>query len=444
MKKLKILILIVILLIILILGIYICVKSVEKSEISHIDSQGDPGEEVSLDTTKIEEVTDASSFFSVKNCVQQYLDEMNNNNSRYFGFDENNQYSKIVDDEIINQNRYNLLSAKFIYNNNVTINNVSNFLKTFEEKVIFDALEMRYIRGEQVENYIVYGIITSLDNEYIEDIYIIVNVDREEKTFAIEPINFSDYDTIDDIKLEYDGTKIQKNDVNSYANRQMAYEDIVKEYFFTYKRIIQARPQIIYNYLQEDYKLQRFETLENFERYVETNRDEIAKLQIQEYLVNNYEQYTEFVCHDQYQNVYIFDETNPMEFDIKLDSYTILSDKFKETYDSSNEEHKVAMNIEKWIQMLNNRDYTHVYQVLDETFRNNNWGSEEAFELYMRENFPLHYDVEYTTYSNEGSTYVQQINLSDITGETEGIISLNVIMQLKDNYEFVMSFSMQE
>ena len=92
---------------------------------------------------------------------------------------------------------------------------------------------------------------------------------------------------------------------------------------------------------------------------------------------------------------------------------------------------------------MNVRDYKYVYDKLDETFRNNNWGSEEAFEHYMRENFPLHYDVEYTTYSSEGSTYVQQINLTDITGKTEGTISLNVIMQLKDNYEFVMSFSVQ-
>lgn len=444
MKKIKILILIFILLILLISGILIYISYIEKRELANIDNEGDMGAEISYDTSKVEKVTDESRFFSVKTCVQQYLDEMNNNNDKYFGFNENNEYIRIVDEETINKNRLDLLSAKFVEDNNITINNLNEYLETFDEKVVFDALQMRYIRGEKVENYIVYGIISSLDNEYLDDLYIIVNIDRNEQTFSIEPINLSsDYETIDEIELEYNNTEIQRNDNNAYTNRQMAYEDISKEYFSTFKRIIQVRPDLIYNYLQEDYRLQRFGTLENFENYVESNLEEIAGLQIQRYLVNNYENYTEFVCMDQYQNLYIFDETEPMEFTLKLDSYTIISDNFKETYDSADEQYKVSMNIDKWVQMLNNRDYTNAYEVLDETFRNNNWGSEEAFEQYMRENFPLHYDVEYTTYSSENSTYVQQINLTDITGETEGTISLNIIMQLKDNYEFVMSFSVQ-
>ena len=445
MKKLKLFIVILIILILLIIGVLIFMKGQEKKEIENIINEGDAGDEISFDTTKVEKVTDESRFFSVKSCVQQYLDQMNNNSDVYFGFDENDEYVKIIDEETINEDRLSLLSTKFIQDNNITINNLDQYVETFEEKVIFDALQMRYIRGEQVENYIVYGIISSLNNEYLGDLYIIVNVDRNEQTFSIEPIDSSSsYDSIDEIDMEYDNTEIQRNDNNVYTNRQMAYEDISKEYFSTYKRILQVRPNLIYDYLQEDYKLKKFETLENFERYVESNKEEIAGLQIQKYLVNNHEDYTEFVCMDQYQNLYIFDETNPMEFTLKLDSYTIISDNFKETYDSSNEQQKVAMNIDKWIQMLNTRDYTTAYNVLDETFRNNNWGSEEEFEQYMRELLPLHYDVEYTTYSNEGSTYVQQINLTDITGKTEGTISLNIIMQLKDNYEFVMSFSLQE
>ena len=445
MKKLKLFIVILIILILLIIGVLIFMKGQEKKEIENIINEGDAGDEISLDTTKIEKVTDESRFFSIKSCVQQYLDQMNNNNDIYFGFDENNEYSKVIDDETINQNRLNLLSAKFVEDNNITINNLNQYVETFEEKVIFDALQMRYIRGEQVENYIVYGIISSLNNEYLGDLYIIVNVDRNEQTFSIEPIDSSSsYDSIDEIDMEYDNTEIQRNDNNVYTNRQMAYEDISKEYFSTYKRILQVRPTLIYDYLQADYKLKRFETLENFEKYVESNREEIAGLQIQKYLVNNYEDYTEFVCMDQYQNLYIFDETNPMGFTLKLDSYTIISDNFKETYDSSNQQQKVAMNIDKWIQMLNTRDYTNAYNVLDETFRNNNWASEEEFEQYMRELLPLHYDVEYTTYSSENSTYVQTINLTDITGGTDETITLNIIMQLKDNYEFVMSFSVQE
>ena len=443
MKRLKLFIIVLIILLILIIGVLIFMKVQEKKEIESIISEGDAGDKISFDTTKIEKVTDESRFFSVKSCVQQYLDQMNNNNDIYFGFDENNEYSKIVDNETINKNRLNLLSEKFVKDNNITIHNLDQYVETFEEKVIFDALQMRYIRGEQVENYIVYGIISSLNNEYLGDLYIIVNVDRERKTFSITPIkSSSEYDSIDKINLKYDYLEIQQNDNNIYTNRQMTYEEISKEYFSSYKRIIQVRPDIIYDYLQEDYKLLRFGTLENFKGYVEFNLNEIKGLQIQKYSVNNFENYTEFICMDQYQNVYIFDETNPMDFTLKLDSYTIISDKFKEAYDTSKEQYKVAMNIDKWIQMLNTRDYSHAYEVLDETFRNNNWASVEVFEQYMKEHFPLHYEVENVEYSNEGSTYVQKINLTDVTGKDKNVISLNIIMQLKENYEFVMSFSM--
>ena len=194
----------------------------------------------------------------------------------------------------------------------------------------------------------------------------------------------------------------------------------------------------------EEYKKKRFGELEQLMDFVNKNKEELNGVEPSQYLVEFDDNAKKYVILDQYQNTYEFYETATMVYKVRLDTYTIMPDNFKETYDSSNEQQKVAMNIDKWVQMLNTRDYTNAYNVVDETFRNNNWGSEEAFEQYMRELLPLHYDVEYTTYSNENSTYVQTINLTDITGETDETINLNIIMQLKDNYEFVMSFSVQE
>ena len=87
MKRLKLFIIVLIILIILIIGVLIFMKVQEKKEIESIISEGDAGDKISFDTTKIEKVTDESRFFSVKSCVQQYLDQMNNNNDIYFGFD---------------------------------------------------------------------------------------------------------------------------------------------------------------------------------------------------------------------------------------------------------------------------------------------------------------------------------------------------------------------
>lgn len=444
MKKLKIWIIVFsIIIVLLILAIIIIKNSQQIITNEEEKSPNDTGQVIEFDNTNKKVVDNDIKFFTVKNCVQQYIDTINLNNDRYFGYGENGEYRKIVSDEQIASYISVLLSNQYKEENRINESNLYDYINTTQEKLIFIPLKMNVITQTNIEKYIVYGIQITVDGNYDSDIYIVVNLDVTNSTFSIEPLS-SNYDNIDEIDLQNNNERIDQNTDNKYSDQKINNEYIAKYYFTTYKQIILTRPDLVYDYLQEDYKLQRFGTLENFEKYVESSREEIAGLQIQKYLVNNYEDYIEFVCMDQYQNLYIFDETNPMDFTLKLDSYTIISDNFKEKFDSSNEQYKVAMNIDKWVQMLNNRDYTHAYEVLDETFKSNNWGSVEAFEQYMRESFPLHYEVEYATYSSEGSTYVQQINLTDITGKTEGTISLNIIMQLKDNYEFVMSFSVQE
>ena len=57
----------------------------------------------------------------------------------------------------------------------------------------------------------------------------------------------------------------------------------------------------------------------------------------------------------------------------------------------------------------------------------------------MREKLPLHYKVEFGEYSNETDIGMQKITFTDITGENLNAIKTTIIMQLKDNYEFVMS-----
>ena len=223
----------------------------------------------------------------------------------------------------------------------------------------------------------------------------------------------------------------------------MTDEMAATEYFNIYKRLMLTKPEIVYNYLQEEYKEKRFGSLENFKKYQSDNINEINQLQLQKYFINKNDQYTEIVCADQNQNYYIFDETQIMNFELKLDTYTLISDKFKQRYDSSANEHKVAMNIDNWVQMLNTRDYVNSYNVLNETFRNNKWKSEQEYEKYIKEKLPLHYTIEYTTYSKENDTYVQTIELKEINNEDATPIKINIIMQLKENYQYIMSFSVE-
>ena len=275
MKNLKkIIIGLIILMCIIVICIVVAIK--QGKETIENTQKGDSGEKIEFNKIELETLTDTTRFFTVKNCVQQFLNEINTDSQKAHEFTE----------QEIKQERYNLLSKEYINNNNITVDNINSNLKTINTKAIFDALQIKYLKGEKIENYIVYGIMTSLDNEYIGNIYVRVNMDRENKTFSIEPIT-GHYNRIDDISIQYNDDSIEKKDNNIYIEQSMTYENIAKTYFATYKRLVFARPETIYNYLQNDYKEKRFGSLSNFEKYVDSNKNEISQLIFKKYQVNN-------------------------------------------------------------------------------------------------------------------------------------------------------------
>ena len=195
--------------------------------------------------------------------------------------------------------------------------------------------------------------------------------------------------------------------------------------------------------MNQEYRNKRFGNYETFSKYVDNNLQDIAKLSFTQYLVNNYDGYKEYVCKDKYENLYIFHETAVMDFTLMLDTYTLDNEKFLEKYNSSDDQYKVAMNIDKWIQMLNCRDYSSAFKVLDETFRTDNFANDvDKFEAYMRQYFPDHYELDFGEFSEETGTYIQDITLKDITGQNEEEISKTIYMELGEGTDFVMSFNL--
>ena len=431
MKKLKVLIIVIVLIIIMCV-ILLLVNGLKMKDNDILITEGDLGEEIIYDSTKIEDVTDNIGFFTVRSCVYQYFDTINLSSSKF----RDEEYT----DEQFHQDVYDLLSEKYIEKNNINLNNVMQYVDEIEQKILFIPLKMNIVKTDTSNVYLVYGYLQTLTNEYIKDVYLFVNMDLNKKTFSIEPI-LNNETNFEDIVYENNIESIEKNSMNVYQDVRLNNEKISEEYFLMLKRTMLAKPEYIYDYFDDEYSQKRFGDVSNFVKYTQNNHDEIFGAQFTKYLVNTYNGYIEYVCQDQYQNLYIFEVTNPMQFTLKLDTYTIPTDKFKQQYDNGEIQTKVMMNVDKWVDMLNNRDYTAAYNVFDETFRNNTFGSEEAFETYMRENYPLHYSVQYSTYKEEMNTFVQTIYLKDITNQSTDSKQLTIIMQLKDNYDFVMSFS---
>ena len=117
--------------------------------------------------------------------------------------------------------------------------------------------------------------------------------------------------------------------------------------------------------------------------------------------------------------------------------------RFNEIYDKLSDANKVSVNIEKFIKMLNLKDYESAYKLLDSNFKKNNYPSIEAFKKYVEKNLFDYSKITTVNNSNKtGNYYITSLDLED--GESENIRKkqITIIMQLLEGTDFVMSFSM--
>lgn len=442
-KGVKIALIIVLILIIVVFVLLVFIKKRElgnsNTVVTEEDSnQMDEGKVYEDNNNGFKQLEDPNVFFSISNALNNYLNVLNYRNS-----DASSNIYNIQDDTEQSNALLSLLDESYIRDNDINNQNINNYVEAIDYTYKIIPIDIRVRYDTNILVYILHVYLENLDNMSIQDRYYIIRVDNSNGTFSVKPVSTSIND-IDDVRVNVSNASIEKNDYNAYDLETISIERMVKIYMDTFTDMELNYPEIAYNnYLDDEYKTKRFGSLENFESYVSSNRDEISSVRATKYLSEDDTDYTKYVIMDQYNNTYEFYQTTTMNFKVRLDTYTIPSEEFISTYNNGTNQTKVNLNIDKWIQMLNNRDYNAAYNALDATFRSNNYGTEEQFEAYMRENFPLHYQVEYTSLSDEGGIYSEQITLSDSTGKSSDTISLTIIMQLKDASDFVMSFSIE-
>lgn len=439
MNKIRniIIILILIILIILVSIVLLNLKNNPENNISI--SEGDVGEVIEI-TNEIKDVDNIDTFKTVEQCIQKYYNIINNESSLFYGRNDNGEFEKIISDTEIRKMRLNLLSQEYIENKSIDTSNIYQYINTMETQGTVIALKMKEIINVPIEKYLVQSIIIDFDYNVLDEFYIIVNLDVINNTFSIEPI-LDEYNNIEEIQIDNTNKEIQSNKDNNYKREIYTYEDRAKDYILTYKRLALSKPEILYNYMDEEYRNKRWRTVENFKKYITENRNDIIKIRFNEYLVNVEENFTQIVCKDQYENYYIFDEILPMQFDLKLDTYTLITENFIKTYKESNDIERVQLNVDKFVKMINSHDYINIYDYLSEGFKENYFRTENEFEEYIKSIFYRYNKVTYKDVTKKGSDiYTATIQIEDFTGENSEIKEFNIIIQLIDETNFVMSF----
>ena len=75
-------------------------NSITGNLVEEVQEEAEPLNEAELEripyNEDIEPLTDALYYFVIKNCMQQYLDVLNTENSSYYGYDENENYVNLL------------------------------------------------------------------------------------------------------------------------------------------------------------------------------------------------------------------------------------------------------------------------------------------------------------------------------------------------------------
>lgn len=436
----QIAILTVIGIIVIILIILIILLMQIKENTTETGEEGKAETEI-LDGTKVELVQEREEFYTVKYILNKIFTNINY-------IEANVSTLGIIDDtdskNIINEYTQmgvstirNLLDESYMNEKNVTNQEIKQEFIQYKNSE-FRIKEM-YGFSQTIRKKI-YFVVILLDNQ--REIEFIVKTDYISNAFSILPPSYIEekkYTQVDISKMEiYD---IALNKDNEFQIKNPSDKNMAHNYLNDYKNLLLYDIETAYQLLNQEYKNIRFKEIESFIDYVERNKKFIEQIQIKAYSIERKENFTEYICKDQYDNIYIFKERTPMQYEVQLDDYTLENEAFNIRYETASHKDKGILNIDKFFKMINMTDYKAAYALLDETFKLNNFKAEAEFERYMQSNIFRYNKVSYQTYSDKITDLLTfKLKLTDATGEDKKEVQFNVVMKLGEGTDFTMSF----
>lgn len=393
---------------------------------------------------KLEEVTIRNNFYVVKNCITKfytYYSEIYNNKSSSLIMDEE-AIASLENEKTENIKAvYNILDENYKIYKNITLDNLTQKLSSINSNTI-DITNM-YVtqKDENISIYFVYGYLidTSLSETY--EFSMIVNIDMLNRTYTVllgdyVEENYNDIKVGENVEIDYPW-QIENNTYNTFKYQAITDDTYITDIFNSFRDNMIYNLVEIYENLDETYKQKRFPTLESFKEYVSDNIKEISIIQLTQYKKTKYDDYTQYVCLADNNKYYIINETSLMKYNFILDTYTIDLPEFLEKYEESDDKTKVALNIQKIKEAIDEKDFQYVYGKLDNTFKENNFSDYNKFREYLSSNLFDENIFEYKNIEKNGDVYVATIIINDIK-------KIEIIMQLSDDTNFYMSFNIEE
>ena len=375
-----------------------------------------------------------------------------NSYSIYYQMNENikEYFQKINDGK--NLELYYTIDEEYKENNKITKENI--LTKLSEYKGINDFQIYEIYENRETSAKVAYFIKCLLTNsEYVYFIYATdampIIEEYEDPRYVLYICTKEEYDNYISGREKYKDIYLENNGYNIGTLANYTDEDISRKYFLEFNNLISKNPEEAYKLLNTEYKNKKFPSYKSFVEYInQNNLTSSIKQIVSQDLRKNYAT-SQAVIKDKDQNMYIMN-FDYKQYEIMLDDYTILSDNEKDEYNSLKKEEKVGKNVERFINMINDKDYYQAYSKLSDQFKETSFSTQEKFEEYIKENIFQGNDkfnmvLDKQEVEKNGEIYVAKVRLTAFAAtlaDNMGDKGMTIIMKLLEGEDFEMSFSM--
>lgn len=410
-----------------------------------------PTDAYDIEQNKVQSVQIRSDVYLIKECIEKFV--TSNDNTKIF----------------------NMLDSEYISMFNSITDNLNNKFKNYEE-VNIDITNMYFVQvNKGINVYFAYGNLIDKTTNTLGNLAIGIKIDNNNNTFSVLPYEYLEKNEYLNLNV---GNTLNLNQIDKIENKKdntFEYEYVNDEKHITYlfttfiNRCLYNN-ELAYKYLNTEYSEKRFGSLQEFQSFVLNHKDvylsqdmknakqygdfnsieeymiymsSFKSLKLEKYQILKEDNYTQYVCIDNYNNYYIFKEEDVLNYSVILDTYTIDLPEFVEKYNEASDDEKILYNIQKVFEAINSGDYKYVYNKLDETFKSNYFKTQESFENYVKEKWYINNDVSYGTYEKNGEVYVYNLQIKDADNKANQTVSQKIVMKLKEGTDFVMSFSVE-
>lgn len=409
-------------------------------------------EPLSEEDYQLKNVTNREDYLIAKEILQSLLGNINNLDYNLNGsrteFNDDNEKQQFLDDyksEAIKTIK-NLMPEDYIKEYQINNKIIENKLSKYANKNLIINKMYECNKNENLKLFFIYS--SALETN--DELDFVIIVDTTNKTYNLMLDDYIQKNNINDDMLgkipnfEFNDFKnIKVNDSNQYDDPNSTDEAYSRELISDYKNILLNNKEKAYNMLDEDYKNKRFNNnFENFKKFVDNNQSDIEEIDLNKYEISIKDNYTEYICVDQYDDYIIFRENNSNIVDYKaiLDVYTIDIEEITQKYNYGDDQTKIAVNVGKIMDALNKKDYEYVYSKLNGTFRQNKFNNISIFENYINNKIFEKSIIDTGDLTQNGDTYIYEMTLKDANNEDEEEKTLYLIIRLLDNNDFEISF----